>query len=59
MSPKKPRTNAEKIKTLKDAFKKFMTETEKLRQNHKKDIMRILKEIDENKLKEVRKKLGI
>jgi hypothetical protein len=44
---------------LKAVFKKFMAETDNLRQNHKKEIMRILKEIDENKLKEVRKKLGI
>lgn len=59
MAQKNGKTNEEKIKALKTAFKKFMDETENLRQNHKKEIMRILKEIDENKLKEVRKKLNI
>jgi len=52
-------TDEEKIKELKKAFDDFLAKVAKFKQEHQEKISQILKEIDEEKLKQIRQKLGI
>ncbi len=44
---------------LQDALNKFITETERLKQEHRAEIEKILKEVKARKLEAVKKDLGI
>jgi len=49
----------EKVSLLKQALEKFLKEIEKIRSEHDQEIEGILKEIDEKKIKDLKKDLGI
>ncbi len=49
----------EKKKIIAAAYKKFVTTVEKLKEDYRKDVAEIIKQVEARKLKKVREELGI
>ncbi len=49
--------NQTALEKLKEAYERFWVEVDSLRKEHREEIDRILKEINEEKLKNIREKL--
>ncbi|MBI2633228.1 MAG: hypothetical protein HYW78_02440 [Parcubacteria group bacterium] len=52
-------SDQEKMKRLRNAFQAFLSEVHQLEREHNAVVQKILKEINERKIKEIKERLGL